>query len=241
MGWIYLIIFLFILWIALERTYPYAIPSLSSVALYIEIQGIISIARNIFKTLENTFLGFALSFALAMISLIAYHINLHLRSFIAALNTFIQSISVLVWSIIFVIIYGVTSGLPPIFVVSATSYPILLSIGISGMQSIEGKYRELFKVFGAKKRHELLYLIIPGTLPYLIGGSRAAIGSALRITVVAEALGASGGIGYMLLYSYDLGYKQGVFAWSILLVLLMILLDEVVLKPIEGWSRRWMN
>jgi NitT/TauT family transport system permease protein len=74
----------------------------------------------------------------------------------------------------------------------------------------------------------------------MAGASRAAIGLALRISVVAEAFGGGGGIGYRLIYNYDMGVPEGVFAWALLLISIMILLDHIVLKPIEGWTRKWL-
>lgn len=185
--------------------------------------------------------GFSLSVLLALALIVLYYSSQFLASFIEALNTFVQSVSVLIWSLLFLIIYGITSSIPQILVVCATSFPIILSVALSGISQIERKYRELSKSLGANKLQEIRYFVLPGIIPYLIASSRAAIGSALRITVVAEAFGASGGIGYMLVYSYNLGFKEGVFAWSIILVALMVILDTAVLRPIERWAKTWIS
>ena len=46
-------------------------------------------------------------------------------------------------------------------------------------------------------------------------------------------------MGYWLVYSYDVGDKQGVFAWALVLVALMIAVDYAVLRPIERWVSKW--
>lgn len=136
-------------------------------------------------------------------------------------------------------IFGVTSRKPPILVVAAATYPILLSSLFSAVKALNDEYRLLARILGASRIEELAYFILPGIVPYLAGASRAAIGIALRISVVAEAFGASGGIGYWLVYSYDYGYKEGVLAWAWILILLMILVDLAVLRPVERWTLAW--
>ncbi|MGB9726101.1 MAG: ABC transporter permease [Fervidicoccaceae archaeon] len=241
LGWFYLLFFIVAIWALLHELFPTSIPGYSSVLLYMEQAGLNTIISNIGKTLLNTASGFLLSLLLTLISLIAYYSSSHFALFIEAFNTFVQSVSALVWALIFLLIFGLTSNLPPISVVTATSYPILLTLALNGSKVVLEKYGDMAKVMGARKRHLLRYFILPGSFPYVVGGSRAAVGSALRISVVAEALGSSGGVGYMLVYCYDIGNKGGVFAWSILLVLLMIVLDEAILRPMERWSMNWMS
>ncbi len=201
--------------------------------------GVRSILRGVRVTLTNSLLGYGIALALSLASIIAAYLNRHLNAFFNALNTFIQSVSVLVWAIILVMIFGVTSRKPPILVVAAATYPILLSSLFSAVKALNDEYRLLARILGASRIEELAYFILPGIIPYLAGASRAAIGIALRISVVAEAFGASGGIGYWLVYSYDYGYKEGVLAWAWILILLMILVDLAILRPVERWTLAW--
>ncbi len=216
------------------------IPSPSDTVLFIFNEGIDKVLYNVYRTLFNSVSGFLLAFLLALASIVGAYMNTHVKALVDALNTFIQSVSVLVWSIVFLMIFGVTSIAPPILVVTAAAYPVLLSSFIGSVFSLDKKFSELARILGASKLQELYYFILPGSFPYIASASRSALGLALRISVVAEAFGASGGVGYQLVYSYDLGFKEGVFAWGIILVLLMIFLDYIVLRPVEGWSKKWM-
>ncbi len=136
-------------------------------------------------------------------------------------------------------IFGVLSRAPPILVTAAACYPLLLSSVLSGFKYLDEKLRELARMLGATKLQELLYFLMPGSTPYILSASRSAVGLALRISVVAEAFGGRGGIGYELMYNYDLGMKEGVFAWALLLVVLMIIIDYAILRPVERWSMKW--
>ncbi|MEM3229610.1 MAG: ABC transporter permease subunit, partial [Fervidicoccaceae archaeon] len=221
--------------------FPMSVPSGQDVLSYLEQIGTRSLLFNIGRTLLNTIAGFLISLAAAFISIALYYINDHAASLIEALNTFIQSVSALVWTLIFLLIFGLTSSLPPILVVAATSYPILLTVGLNGAKVVVEKFGDMARAMGARRRQLIEYFIFPGVLPYLASGSRAAIGNSLRISVVAEALGSSGGVGYMLVYCYNLGYKGGVFAWSIILIALMILVDLAILRQLERWFINWMS
>ena len=225
---------------ALSRRYPLLIPPPGSVyrALAQDI-GPGLIARAVETTLVNSLSGYLLALAVAVASVAAAYVNRHIDSFVSALNTFIQSVSVLVWAIVFVMIFGITSRKPPVLVAAAASYPILLSNLYSAARALDDRLRLLARILGATRIQELAYFILPGLVPYMAGASRAAVGVALRISVVAEAFGASGGVGYWLMYSYDYGWREGVFAWALVLVGLMILVDLAVLRPIERWTMKW--
>ena len=192
-----------------------------------------------YRTLANSVAGFALALAFSLASVLAAYLNRHAAALVSALNTFIQSVSVLVWSIVLIMMFGVSSRAPPVLVTAAACYPVLLSATLGGVQALDEKFSELARMLRASRLQEFIYFILPGTVPYITSASRAAIGLALRISVVAEAFGASGGIGYQLVYSYDMGLREGVFAWGLLLIALMILLDYAVLKPVERWAQRW--
>ena len=239
-GWATLLLFIIALWHVLSAEFPILVASPSETFRYL-----VNIRRDVlFRalriTLFNSVVGFTIAFILvSVVSLLAF-LNSFFRQFAYALNKFIQSVSVLVWSILFIIIFGVTSFIPPILVTAMASFPVLISSMIKALDNLEKEYFELSKILEMNKYQEFIHIIVPGSVPYLISASRSALGIALRISVVAEAFGASGGIGYQIVYSYDLGIKVGVFAWSSLLVILMIVLDQLILGPLERWSQKWL-
>ena len=239
LGWLTLLFLVILAWHILSISFPLLIASPYETLTYIITIDKQILSRAITITLINSVTGFLI--AMIMVSLIALlsYFSGFFRYFTNALNRFIQSVSVLVWAIIFIMIFGVTSSLPPILVTAMASFPILLSSMMEALNSLELEYYELTKILELSRIKEFRHIILPGSVPYMISASRSALGIALRISVVAEAFGSSGGIGYQLVYSYDLGLKVGVFAWSTLLILLMLVLDQLILGPIERWSYKW--
>lgn len=190
-------------------------------------------------TLLRTLAGFTLALAVAVLLGYVYTLSSTARDAIKALNTLVQSISVLVWIIVFLMVFGVFSPLPPILVASAVAFPILLSSIVAGLESTSRRLVELAVMLRAPRWRLYPDFLLPSLLPGLAGAARAALGAALRISVVAEAMGASGGIGYMIENYYSLAEPRGVFAWGLLLVALMVVLDQLILARLEGWVKEW--
>ncbi len=192
-------------------------------------------------TLENTLVGFTLAVLLALVLAWIATLGGVVGETIKAFNVVVQSVSVLVWSLLFLVIYGFTSRLPAMSVAAATAFPIMLSGTLKGFEVSRSEYGELSKMLGLSRVQELAHILAPGSLPFLVASARSGLGAALRISVVAEAFGASGGIGYRLWLYYELHNYTGFMAWALLLVTLMLILDKLVLERVEAWGRKWIE
>ncbi|MBP1912077.1 ABC transporter permease [Thermococcus stetteri] len=238
-GWLYLFIFALALWVLLARLYPTLIPGIGETLTFYSLVGTAEVLNATILTFYHSFAGFLIAFALVGLSILLSLYSNEFKAFFSALNVFLQSVSVLVWTIIFIMIFGVTSPIAPILVTAMAAFPALLSAGISSSENLLEKYRPLVVLAKPSRLQLYWHFIVPGTLPEMVSASRVALGIALRISVVAEAFGSAGGIGYQLVYSYDLGIREGVFAWALLLIVLMVTLDQLILRRLEVWVRRW--
>ena len=240
-GWGALAVLVAVAWEAASRAWGGLIPQPAVVARYIASVGLDLVVRSLALTMARSALGFAIALAAALALTGAAHALPAIRPLVDAFNTWMQSVSALVWVIVFIVFFGITNPLPPVLVAAAVSFPILLSGLLGALEALERRYGELARAFRAPKHKELVHIIVPGLVPAMASSGRAALGVALRISVVAEALGASGGAGYMLMLSYDRSDIVGVFAWGLVLVLAMLVLDQGVLRPLEAWARRWLT
>jgi len=197
------------------------------------------LAGDALVTLGNTMAGFALGALLAVATAAAALAGGRARSVVEAVNVVVQSVSALVWAILFLLLFGVTSRLPAVGVAAATAYPILLSGALKGFEVLRSEYGDLVGVLRMSRLQELRYVLVPGSIPFLVAAGRSALGAALRISVVAEALGAGGGLGYRIWTYYQLHNYEGLFSWALALVALMILVDKLALERVEEWGRRW--
>ncbi len=66
-----------------------------------------------------------------------------------------------------------------------------------------------------------------------------ATGSAVRITIMAELLGADAGIGYSLAFARVNIDTAKVFAWTLVSIFIIILLDHLVISLLRKFILRW--
>ena len=59
------------------------------------------------------------------------------------------------------------------------------------------------------------------------------------MSLVAETLGASSGVGYRLRQASDLIQTDQVFAWTIVQIAMMIVIEVGLLRPLEQHLFRW--
>jgi NitT/TauT family transport system permease protein len=76
-------------------------------------------------------------------------------------------------------------------------------------------------------------------IPYLFAGMRVAFALGLRVSVVAEIFGVSTGVGYMMNFARDTLRTDAVFAWALILITMMLLVDNIIFSPLLRWLTRW--
>jgi len=79
-------------------------------------------------------------------------------------------------------------------------FPILSNTTL-GLNSVDHNLRNLFELYGASRWQTLLYLRLPASLPYFLGGLRIAGGLALIGAIVAEFVAGTGGVGSGLAFT----------------------------------------
>ena len=217
------------------------VPSPAEVLVRIASMGLWPIAREVLRTVYNSFTGFSLSFLVSLVLGLLSHRFKVVRGFSGALAELFNSVSALVWTLILVATLGVLSPLPPILVVSFVTLPHVLTATVTALTSADPGLLEAVRSLGAKSVDEFFDVVLPSSVPLLASASRVGLGTAFRISVVAEAFGSGGGVGHMIMRSYNLADATGVMAWSLVLVVLILGFDQLVLKPMERRAGRWMD
>lgn len=238
-AWATVALLIFVSWILLTILFPRIMPGpLATLQfLYENLQTALSDAL---VTLGNTVSGFLLAIAFSILLGLLWLRGGFWSLVVERLNILVQSVSALVWAIVFLLIFGYTSRMASIGVAASTAFPILLSGLVKALETARSDYGELSAMLDKGRLWELRHIYLPASTPAVIASSRSAIGAALRISVVAEAFGGAGGIGYRMWMFYEIHRYEGFLAWSLMLVLLMLVLDKLILQKLEEWSRKWM-
>lgn len=111
-----------------------------------------------------------------------------------------------------IIVLWVGPGLPGIIVVTflISFFPIVANT-TQGLLSADSNWVDLFRCYGATRGQEIRWLRLPAAMPYFLTGLRIAatlapIGAIFGEYIVGNAVGGSGGLGF-LVYSYNTQIK----------------------------------
>jgi NitT/TauT family transport system permease protein len=106
---------------------------------------------------------------------------------------------------------------------------------LTGLREVEAEAVELFRILGASRWHLFLKLRLPHAVPYLFAGLRVAIVLSVVGAVVGEYIGASKGLGALIIASQGMMDTALMFAVFVVLTVLGIVLYQLV-----GLCERWV-
>ncbi|MFE8049177.1 ABC transporter permease [Brenneria goodwinii] len=236
---ILLALFLLIWWLAALRMPSFILPGPEKTWLALQLlwrNG--TLLNDIGVTLSRVVMGFAFATLIGTPLGLALGASRRLVRFFEPLLAVFNSVSSAIWAIFAIIWFGISNA-TTVFVVFMTAMPLILTNVWQGAQTVESQYVELARSFRMNRWQTLMKIYLPTILPYFFSGARLAFGFGWRVSLVAETLGASNGIGYRLRQAGDLVQTDQVFAWTVLLVTLMLLLEGGILKPLERRLFRW--
>ncbi|KNC09586.1 nitrate ABC transporter permease [Klebsiella sp. RIT-PI-d] len=199
-----------------------------------------TLLQDVSVTFSRVLSGFLLATLVGTLAGLALGASRQLAQFFEPLLAVFNTVSSAIWAIFAIIWFGISNA-TTVFVVFMTAMPLILTNVWQGAQTVERHYVELAQSFRMSRLQTLGKIYLPTILPYFFSGARLAFGFGWRVSLVAETLGASDGIGYRLRQAGDLVQTDQVFAWTLLLVSLMLLLEGGVLKPLERHLFRWKS
>jgi len=118
-------------------------------------------------------------------------------------------------------------------------FPILLNTiyGVTGVRSL---WIETARILGASKRQIFRKVILPAALPAIMTGLRVGLGISWMVIIAAEMLpGSDSGIGYLIMYSYELAEMQILVASMVVIGLIGLILNrglEYVSIRVSRWQ-----
>lgn len=227
-------------WALLSRRYgAYVLPAPWSVVV-----GLVDIVRtgevwtHATASLARIAVGFglavAVSVAMALCAFVSPLLGGIVRDALAVLN----STSVFVWIVISLIWFGL-SNWAPIFTTFMITLPVVASNLVEGVSSVDRRLLEMGDVYRLGGRQKFTAIVIPSTLPYLVAGTKVGFGLALKVSVVAEIFGVTSGIGYVMNVSREVLATQMVFAWAVVMILIMVATDKLLFDPVSRRLARW--
>jgi NitT/TauT family transport system permease protein len=226
-------------WVGSLATPPYVLPNPLHVAeRVLQLTGSGDLPQNLLTTLGRVLAGFFLAVSIGVPAGILLGSNRALGNFFEPILPVMNTVSSAIWAIFAVIWFGL-SPITPIFVVLMTALPLIITNVWQGTQAVNADFVELARTLRLSQGKTLIKIYLPSILPYFFSGARLAFGFGWRVSLVAETLGASSGVGYRLRQASDLLQTDQVFAWTIVQIAMMLLIEIGLLQPAERHLFRW--
>lgn len=186
------------------------------------------------ETLARIFEGFAASTvigtALGLLMGLRRSIEIFFDSWIMVLLTF----PAVCWAFLTVLWFGLSQAAAIVTIVLIV-FPFVAMNIWAGTKAIEKDLVEMGRVYKAGRRLMLRNVLIPQLLPYIFSSLRIALSLSWKIALVAEAFGASSGVGQKLVNWFQETRVDMMLAWGVSFMVIMVLIDLVVFR---AWARR---
>src|ERR1700755_562724 len=217
---------------------PFLFPSLVDVfKRCIDILTTWNQLADVLATVRRILAGLAGAFIIGVLLAVLMVRSRMVNDFLSPILTLFQGIPALSW-VVFAIIWF--HGVEPriFFIMVMTTLPAFTFQVLAALQGMARDLTEMVMSFRPTRLQLFRVLIVPAILPDILTAWKVNLGNASRVVVVAELVGATGGVGYQLLQQQQMFDMAGALAWTLQLVF-FVLIAQSVLTRIENFAFRY--
>lgn len=216
----------------------YLFPSLVDVFFFcIKIFGSWSLFRDVLATSGRIIAGLSGAFVFGSLLALMMYRSGTVDRFFAPILGFFQGIPALSW-VVFAIIWFHGTEPRIFFIMVLTTLPAFTLQILGALRAMPKDLLEMVLAFRPSRFKMFRVMILPAILPDIITAWKVNIGNASRVVVVAELVGATGGVGYRLIETQQQFDMAGALAWTLQLVLFVLIFQQV-LSRFEKYAFRY--
>src|SRR5579884_239203 len=212
---------------------PFAIPGFLTIAKSVAHVTPIDIAVTLARVIAALLASFVLGVFLAM----AMYRSETLDNYLHPMIRILMAVPVVSW-ILFAVLWfpGVEFRIG--FVLVVVCGPVFLVDTLDAMRNVPRELRQMIRSFRPTTWQFFVKLMLPAIVPTIFTSWKVNISLAIRVVTIAELVGAVTGIGHQLSVAQELFSVADVFAWTVVLVALLFLLEAIVAR-VESRMLRW--
>lgn len=224
------LIFLLIVWhvlaLAVGSELKLPSPKATFISVYdiVNSHGFLSVILSTFiRGILSIILSLFLAITLGFLSGILKNFNYFLQPYI----TIIRSTPTM--AVIFILLTTFSNGgIASIAICVLVSFPILYSNVLKGIQNVNQSFIQMAEIYQVKKVLILKDIYLPSIKNYVIAGLSATVGLNFKVMISAEVIGeVKNSMGKALYIANANLKKPEVFAWCIILILLVWIIDNL--------------
>lgn len=233
-----MLILLLWIWLAHQVQNDVLIPyPLTTLTCLLQILGDVSFYLALGTTLLHVFSACFISLLLAMtIGIGGYRLQ-SIRSFFEPIYKIIKTIPNISYIIIILIWFGSNKSVGIICVLII--FPMVYANIVYSLENMDTKYHDVELIYHESFINTLRFHLLPYLYPLILSNLKTCVSLGFKVGVMAEILGqAAGGIGRLLqLAKLDLN-MTAIFAYTIIIILICILIDLIFDIFIHFYQKR---
>jgi ABC-type nitrate/sulfonate/bicarbonate transport system permease component len=207
---------------------PYLFPSLIDVfwrcgEILVTGSMLSDVMSTVFRILAGLIGAFLVGTALALLMARSQAVD----RFLSPILSLFQGIPALSW-VVFAIIWFHGIEFRIFFIMVVTTLPAFTFQVLGALRAMSKDLVEMVLSFRPTRMKLFRVMILPAVLPDILTAWKVNLGNASRVVVVAELVGATGGIGYQLLQQQQMFDMAGALAWTLQIVLFVLVMQAVL-------------
>jgi sulfonate transport system permease protein len=150
----------------------------------------------------------------------------------------LRAIPSIAWVPLFILWFGIFETSKVILIATGVFFPVYLGVS-NALLSVDRKLVEVGRIFRLSDLELLRRILFPAILPTLILSLRAGLGLGWMFVVAAEFMGASEGLGYLLVDGQQLGKPDQIVAAILVFAIIGKLSDGLLVAlsaPLVAWQ-----
>ena len=221
--------------------FKHMLPAPSSVASYLfSACADLTLPKAILVTMQRLLLGYAIGLAAGIpVGMLCARFNVF-NDTVGILALGLQALPSVCWVPLAIMWFGQTEQAMLFVVVMGTVWSVILAT-MHGVKNIPPIYLRAASTMGSKGMHTWLHVILPASLPSILGGMKQGWAFAWRSLMAAEiyvTILTGFGLGQLLHYGRELLDMNQVMGVMFTVIAIGLLVDKMLFSPIESSLRK---
>jgi NitT/TauT family transport system permease protein len=220
---------------------PYILPSPGSVAAKMwELVRSGEVFTNFAASFLKTMLGWVGALAIGIpIGLLMGRYR-YAKAFFHDFVYIFANVPLLVYAVVALIVFGI-SPWGPAFVVMLEAFSGVALNTAAGVESVDRGLLSMSRSFRRSGGQTARSIVFPSVVPFLFASGRVSFANSWKLAALAETFGGSVGIGYQLEKAFQIYSVQTLLAWMFFFVIFVILVERVLITPLEHRVFAWRD
>lgn len=158
--------------------------------------------------------------------------NSYLEKFLRPYVLIFLTMPGIIWALFTLLIFGFGSSTAILLTILAATPYAAIHIW-KGVENIRVDLLEMARAFELSRLQILLDIILPNIAPQLFAAFRFGLGLSYKLMIIGEMFAVSNGIGYKLIQTYEAYRFQEAWAWAIVFLAIIIVIEFGIFRRIE--------